>query len=323
MSWRDLLAPEGGEERVLPWLGGRDVSSINRTWAIQGKRPPEFGWFQFTLTGRKARLKNSEPQLADPDFEAGDLLTGYLVGDRFIPDGVSVTPDPEKLIAHTIQVYCVEQGLERFTRATVVRMREDKLVFLRMEWPTGPETQVIEAYQDRKESVTKIHGVIPALDLAFRWCSRQRLLVEKQAAEAERLRQAELAKAEAAEKMKEAMKTLGTGAGRRHLAQHDFQAAARAALAISGAELLDVRESYQRGEMVVQYRYKNRRLECTCDKKTLRIIDAGVCLDDHRGTKGDTYFTLESLPAVIQEAMNLGKLVVWRHAPGDRGYDDY
>jgi hypothetical protein len=23
MSWKDLLAPEGGEERTLPWAGGR------------------------------------------------------------------------------------------------------------------------------------------------------------------------------------------------------------------------------------------------------------------------------------------------------------
>ena len=40
--------------------------------------------------------------------------------------------------------------------------------------------------------------------------------------------------------------------------------------------------------------------------------------------KGDTYFTLESLPGVIGWAMDQNKLVVWRHvdgAPG-RGYDD-
>jgi hypothetical protein len=58
-------------------------------------------------------------------------------------------------------------------------------------------------------------------------------------------------------------------------------------------------------------------------KNTLWVIDAGVCLDDHRGTKGDTLFSLEALPGVIAEAMDRHKLVVWRHVPGDVvPYDD-
>ena len=72
---------------------------------------------------------------------------------------------------------------------------------------------------------------------------------------------------------------------------------------------------------MVQFRHLNRRFECTCDRHTLRIIDSGICLtahydDDHfeEGTKGDTFFTLETLPNVIAEAERLGKLVVFRHA---------
>jgi hypothetical protein len=38
--------------------------------------------------------------------------------------------------------------------------------------------------------------------------------------------------------------------------------------------------------------------------------------------KGDTRFTLESLPTVVGEAIRTGKLVVYRHVDGDRGYDD-
>ena len=46
----------------------------------------------------------------------------------------------------------------------------------------------------------------------------------------------------------------------------------------------------------------------------MRIIDSGICLQDHNtGEKGDTYFTLESLPAVIRQADREGKLVVYRH----------
>jgi hypothetical protein len=47
----------------------------------------------------------------------------------------------------------------------------------------------------------------------------------------------------------------------------------------------------------------------------LRIVDSGICLIDHdTGERGDTLFTLESLPAVIKEAIDDGKLVIFRHA---------
>jgi hypothetical protein len=40
-------------------------------------------------------------------------------------------------------------------------------------------------------------------------------------------------------------------------------------------------------------------------------------LTDHRtGEKGDTLFTLESLPAVVRQAIKEHKLVVYRHADG-------
>jgi hypothetical protein len=109
------------------------------------------------------------------------------------------------------------------------------------------------------------------------------------------------------------------------MAKLDFGEAARAALAIGGAELLDWRDSRSVGEAVVQFRFQHRRFECVCQKDTLRIVDAGICLTDHyTGVRGDTRFTLESLPPVIQQAVREGKLVVFRHVDGDdnRGYDD-
>lgn len=317
MGWQDLLAPAEGEIYVLPWAGGKEVHSLDRTWTIQGRRPPEHGWWSWqTKGGRKISLKDKDPAPIEPFF-CGEKpraeIRGYLVGDRFIEDSAPVDPDPAKLIDQTEPVFCVERGLDRFTRATVYRDRERRLIFLRQEWPEGPEAEVLMAYQDRLESVDHVSGVTPALDLAFQWISRQRILAEERAVEMERLLAEERTKMEAEERLRQAMKDAGTGAGRRALAAKDFGAAARAALAISGAELLDFRDSYQKGQKVVQYRFRQRRLECVVDAVTLRIVDAGVCLDDHRGTKGDTFFTLESLPGVIGEAMDLHKLVVWRH----------
>ena len=319
MGWQDLL---GGGEQVLPWFGGRQVHSATRTWTINGKLPREHGWYKFkTSGGRDCTLAG--PADRDLEYEKGhQILRGFLVGDRLIPDTARVDPNPAKLIDQTEFVACVELGLDRFQKAAVVRDRTGSLVFLRLEWPEGPETEVLAAYQDRKDSVTDIKGVTPALDLAFRWISYQRTAAEARAAELERLEKEEAAKAAEAERVRRLMQQTGTAEGRRALAKQDFNAAARAALRISGAELLDVIATHKANEVRVQYRFRERRLECVVNKDTLRIVDAGVCLDNHRGTKGDTWFTLESLPGVIGEAMDLHKLVVWRHVPGDPGNRD-
>ncbi len=205
-------------------------------------------------------------------------------------------------------------GLERFTRGLAVVDRGQNLVYGGQEFPLGPEIDVLEAFQDRKESVSDIPNVTPALDLAFRWISYQRERAEERRRELERIRAEEEAKRAAEERLQEAMKNAGTAVGRRVLAQHDFESAAREALRVSGSELLDVRESRNRGEMVVQYRFRRQRLECVVDRNTLNIIDAGICLEDHEtGIRGDTWLSLESISGVVGQAMDEGKLVIWRH----------
>lgn len=312
MGWQDLLS-SADDERTLPWTGGKQVHDRERTWTIQGKLPVEHGWNVFRISGgRKAELKGP----ADPDsgFTTGHkVIKGYLVGDRIIPDDARVDPDPAKLIDQTFPVFLVEPGLERFARASVAQTRSG-LVYVAQEFPQGSETEVQMAYQDRKDSVAHVAGVTPALDLAFRWVSYQRLAAEEREREMERIRVEEERKQVEAERLKQAMKDMGTGAGRRTLAQRDFRAAAKAALRLTGAELLDARQSYNKREMVVQYRFRNRRLECVVDKDTLRVVDSGICLQDHRtGYRADRELTLESLALVVGEAIDTGQLVVYRH----------
>ena len=315
MGWRDLLQPVN-ETLVSPWLGGRELRSGARTWTIEHRLPREIGWYTFKLNGRKATLdKASDPSTENLKFE----VKGYLVGDRIVPDAVHVDPDPTKIIGFSEPVSLLDPGLDRFVRIVAGRLYEDgPLFFKNQDFPLGPEGDVLQAFFDRAPSVETIPNVLPALDAAFRMESWTRTETERRRAELERERLAEEARREAEERRETMARQLGTGEGRRAMAQVDFAQAARAALAVGGAEYLDHKPGYRPGEMVVTFRLDRRQYICTCDRTTLRIIDAGICLVDHRtGEKGDTRFTLESLPAVILAAARDRVLVVLRHAEDD------
>jgi hypothetical protein len=313
MGWQDLLSESSGRV-TAPWLGGRRIFQGSKVWRLQGKLPREFGWYLWELNGRKASwLKKDEP---DSEYGEGwETCKGYLIGDRFIHEQFPRGAQVNEFAELTQPVFLVEPGLDRFTYVRIVRDPERRHVYMEELFPQGPEDEVRRAFVDKKESVNDIKGVTPALDLAFRFATRQRQLLEERRAELEAKRLEE-------ERLEQARESIGTGLGRRTLAAEDFEAAARAALSVGGAELLDIRGGRTRHEATVQYRYENRRLECVADKRTLRIIDSGICLTDHHTReKGDTYFTLESLPSVVGEALRGNKLVVYRHVDGD--VDDY
>lgn len=315
MSWKDLLNDRSA--RVLPWFGFRRVHDAERSWTLVGPKPPEHGWFKFaTAGGREATL--SDPTALptwDIDWaESHPKVRGYVVGDRFIPDTARVDPNPKKLVEQTVTIYCVELGIARLARVQAAKDREGRLVYVGQEFPNGADAYAIRAYEDRADSLDHVQGVTPSLDLAFRWITHQRNQAEERRRAIEALRLEEEKKRAEEERLRELMKDAGSALGRRALAERDFNAAAIEALRVSGATFLDARKSYHRGEMVVQYRYLDRRFECVVEEKSLRVVDSGICLTDHdTGEKGDTFFTLESLPGVVAEAARIGKLVVYRH----------
>lgn len=311
MGWGDLLQTDD-EKIVSPWLGGRDLRSGERTWKIDGKLPRENGWYVFKVTGRKAVVCDS----IDPDpSQLRHLVKGFLVGDRIVPDDTRVDPDPAKIVGFSETVNLIETGLDRFVRVSAGRTHEGgPLVYIGLEFPLGPEADVLRAFLDQEENVNTIKAVPPSLDAAFRMERWQKIEAERRRVELERIRREEEEKRRIEEKRQEIARNLGNAQTRRELAQFDFEGAARAALAVGGAELLDQRASYRQNEMVVRFRFMRRRFECVCDRNTLAIIDSGICLVDHdTDVRGDTWFTLESLPSVIKEAIDQGKLVVFRH----------
>jgi len=250
-------------------------------------------------------------------------LRGYLVGDRLVPDDVRVDPDPAKIAEFSEPVMLVERGLDRFVRIVAGRPFEGgPLIYKNQDMSVGPEDAVTRAFLRRAPSLAAIPGASPALEAAFRMESWQRAEAERRREELERQRAEEQARRQLEERREQIAQQLGSAEGRREMAKVDFGEAARAALKLGGAEYLDHRTSYRPGEMVVTFRLIHRAFACTCDEKSLRIIDAGICLSDHRtGQRGDQLFTLESLPAVILEAHRSHLLVVLRHV-GDRDEDE-
>lgn len=309
MGWRDLL--QTGDEKVtLPWLGGRTLYSSAQRWSIEGRHPREYGWFTFKIVNREARVEGSAD--AQPDL-LQHSVRGYLVGDRIVADDVRVDPDPKRIVEFSEKVFLLDDGIDRFARVRAGRInKEGPLVYQGLEMPLGQEDAVLEAFLDQKTTVTNLKDVSPALDAAFRMESWQRAEAERRRVELERVAREEEEKRQKEERRQALVKKLGDGEGRREMALHDFDAAAKAALAVGGAVFLDAKK-LRHNEWAVRYRLDRQRLECVCNER-LRIIDAGICLIDHdTNEKGDTFFTLESLPAVVQQAQRERRLVIFRH----------
>lgn len=321
MGWQDLIAT-ADETVVVPWTGGRELRVNRRAFSLKGRLPQEHGWHTFKVDGSRTATWVAAAENPDVDaaFKGKKLVRGYLVADRIIPDGAAVVLDPTRIADQTETVWLVEPGLDRFARVRAGRWDDGRLVYVGQEFPLGPEAEVADAFLDQKPSVTEVKGLTPALDLAFRFETWNRAEMVRLRAEAERLAREEAARLEKEARRADLARQLGTGEGRREMALVDFEAAARAALRVAGAEFLDFRDTRVAGEAVVHFRYRNRKWECVAQKQTLRIVDAGVCLVNHAtGERGDTKFTLESLPAVLAEAIDTGRLVVFRHVD-ERGY---
>ncbi len=275
------------------------------------KLPAEHGWYTFKVDGGR-NAYDPVPAIVNPKLLTSDVF-GYLIGDRVVVDGARCDPDPKNIVQYSEKVYLIEEGLDRLARIRAGRVyRNGPLIYKNQEMPLGPEDAVLCAYFDNKADVADIKNVTPALDAAFRMETFQRAEVIRRRAEPEAFRIAEEARIAKEARRAELVAKLGDGAGRREMALHDFATAARAALAVGGAEYLDHRV-IRRGEWAVKYRLDGARYECTCDAR-LRIISSGVCLTDHEtGISGDTWLTLESISGVILEARRLRKLVVYRH----------
>jgi hypothetical protein len=281
VSWEDFL--DDAVVRVVPWVGG-PVRLGARAWRYDAA-PAHHGWHRFALSGRRAQLVEMDvaPEVEILKWRVG----GYLVGDRLVPD------DARGRLHSWPKVHLLTPT-DLFARVMAGRVAEDApLVYVQPAFPLGPEEEARCAFEDRRALTAK--GVTPALAFAFTFA--ERLRAEEDALHAAQRR--------------------AQGDGRRTLAVHDFGAAATQALALSGARYLSHRP--EGDEYVVRFEFVGRRFTCVVNA-TLGVVSAGICLtaayDDETfaaGTKGDTWLTLESLPAVIRAADASGVLVQVNH----------
>jgi len=320
MVWQALLKPEVGQERfVAPWFGQKQIlSPKGRCFSLKGRRPREHGWYFFEITKPKIVrcVLGEEASAPDGWGESERRVQGYAVGDRLILDSIGFVNDPSKIIEHSRSVYFLDPGLDRFSRVSAVEYESGDLLFYQQEFPLGPESLALDAFLDGREDLSGIKEVTPALHFSFlfeRWVqeeqrARIRILEEHRLEQERLLREAEM--------RAEIERSVGDGASRRAMALVDFEAAAGAALRLSGAELLDVRDGY-RGEKTIRFRYRERRFCSVINGTTLEVIDSGICL-----VGNDRLFTLESLPSVIGMAMDEGVLHVFRRVDDYYGYGD-
>ena len=309
MSWKDLLQ-KPDETIVTPWLGGRRLFYGSRSWKIKGPLPSEAGMYEWTIDSRTARLKEESDE-GVPTEE----ICGYAVGDLFVSDsqGGNIST-PQEMAGRFPRLHLMDH-LDHFERVSAHRYwTNGPLFYGGLSFPLGPEDEVREAYLEDKDSLREVKEVTPALDLCFRLACARREEQRRIREEAERARAQEEERQRRAQEraaLEEQVRTsLGDGLTRRRLAQVDFETAARSSLSIGGASYVEHRRTGN-GEYVVRYTLNGGRYECVC-REDLSIVEAGVCLtSETTGERGDSYFTLESLPGVVREAVSEGA-VIWR-----------
>jgi hypothetical protein len=322
VDYRKFLA--GNQALALPWLGGDHVEGPGgRRWRLL-RRPPAEGWYHFTVARRGAEWTGpSEPT----DTSGLEVVRGWLCDGLLVQEGARVEP------VHLLP------GDEppRFSPILARRWHSRELLFDCLEFETEAEGLVRLALAEGR-GLTELKAVAAPLRAAFGFAlveAAARRLGLRASPHEIRARVAEVAAGgpDAAVAVLEALET-ERDAARRALAELDrrhrearletelegqrldrtasrgdtIEIEIEIALSSAGAQL----ESSRRlaGDRVeVVFRFMGQRFVSVADARTLQIVDAGICLGH---PPRDELLTLDSLPGVIQEAIETDQLVILR-----------
>jgi hypothetical protein len=258
----------------LPYFEGKSVCDDHLTYRLRETLRP--GWYQFRKSGRYVTVE--QPIASELDAWKLPRINGYVMNGRFIGNDLQA-----RLFGLP-----ADEDLPKFTPVSARKWFDGHIHYYGQEFETDVETKVREAFED-ESAIENIKGVTPALAHVFVLESTQRAL----AREAERRAREEVERKERAAELARWQETLE---GRISLA-----------LSHTGAELISWRRNGDR-QAVVRYRVTGRRFECIIDTQSLQIVDAGICLSG-----ADEELNLSSLPSAVREAVESGRLHVYRN----------
>ena len=315
MDFRKHLG--AAQELVLPYLGGLRVDAPDRSLRLEAELTP--GWWKFSVSGRRATPKDTTdaPDLSQLPRVRGFLLGARLVGERGSAERVHLTPQEQP---------------QRFAPASARRWHGGALIFDGLEFESGIEEDVRRALEDSR-TLAELKGVPAPLRSAFAYALAEQAgrrlqlpahpielrphvgtIADGGVAEAERvLRQLDAERRAyrlmlASRPVQSAMRDVNVPEiVRRPRRFASIEDRVEAALHDAGARLRRTR-TLNGDQIEVTWDFMGETFISIVQEESLQVVDSGVCL-----AGADSLVTLESLPGVIREAIDRGRLVITRH----------
>lgn len=324
MDHRKFLARS--EEQVLPYFGGAFVEAVDRRLRLAAPFEPP-GWYRFHISGRNVtRIAPAEP----PDVTAlpkvrGWFLAGRLIGDRASAEPLWLLPSEEPA---------------RFAKVSARRWRTGELLFEEVEFESEVEAEVRTALNEGG-TLAAVKGVPAPLRAAFAYAlleaaagrtgirfaaaevrSQVAAVAERGPTEAEAALRRLEAERELARREWTALRQRQEEAATRLELQREREARreglrarnldsterAREAVEAAGGRFEQLRELGD-DRLEVIFRFMDQSFIAVVERGTLQVLDSGICLGH---PPSDRLLTLESLPAVIKEAIDTDALVILR-----------
>lgn len=303
------------EERVLPYLGGAHVYGKDRRLRVAEPRPA-IGFHRFEVRGREARALEAvdPPDFADAPRARGHLVDGWLVHPGGV-DRLQLMPEEEP---------------PPLASARARRWWSGDHVFEALDFD-GEAEEAARLRLERREPLGDLKGVASTLRTAFGIAfavatarRNQTPLAVLEAAPfaagvADRGTEAALPsiirivderrRAEEQARLRDMMsgRPVAPQRGRSGDATLD-NAAVRAEAALDSADArMTASRRLERGNLEVTFEFMGQRFISVVDAISLQVWDSGVCLAGE-----DRLVTLDSLPGVIREAIQTGRLVITR-----------
>ena len=311
---------------VAPWLGGPSVDAPGRRLKLS-QAPAQPGWYRFELKGRIATaMEPADP----PDLTTLPRVRGFLWRERLVEDGARTE------LLHLMP----PEEPPRFSPVVARRWHGGALLFDSLEFESEAEGAVREAVATGAplHTIKSVPGPLrAAYAFALAEQTARRLGVPVAASEvrgqvgriadggnaaAEQVIRDLIAEREQTEREMRELRARITAAQLRAeveaVREQRIEERRRrpataedhvwAALEKAGATFESSRHAGA-NQLEVVFGFMGERFISLVDEHTLQVLDSGICLGH---PPADRMITLDSLPAVIKEAIDTDRLVILR-----------